>query len=323
MFIDYKVAYMLDNVKVKEVKRFSFLRTSLAYLFSLAARQVPHAAMTNEYDMTDLMDYCSRRDAEIKASPDAKSKEAYFHRALLRNQSAFLFKAFSHALSHTPCMNAFLDYSPILHVGKLYHAEDVNLGITVHTKYGVVRPILRNAHTKTLDEVATEVRDLARRARITDPEELYWGAARAYLGPSIRQLDPRALFAGFLLARGLLFQRFKPSDEYKKIPKEDKLTVHEILGSTCSVASIGSMVEGHQTVTVISPPEVMMFGLGDIHLTPKVVNGEVVPRHVMTVCATMDHRAFDAGEAFPIGKYLLKYFKNPELIYDWKPGDDI
>lgn len=323
MFRDYRIAYMLDHVKVKEAKRFSFLRTSLAYIFSTAAKQVPHAAMINEFDMTDLVEYCERKDAEIKASPEAKSEDAYFHRALLRNKSAFLFKAFSHALSHTPCMNAFLDYNPVFHVGKLYHAEDINLGITVHTKFGVVRPLLRNAHTKTLVQVASEVRDLARRARITDPEELYWGAARAYFLPALRQLDPRALLVGYILARGLLVQRFKPSAEYQKIPKEDKLGVHEILGSTCSVASIGSMVGGHQTVTVVSPPEVMMFGLGDIHLAPKVVNGEVVPRHVMTVCATMDHRAYDAGEAFPFGKYLLEYFQNPDLIYNWKPGDEI
>jgi pyruvate/2-oxoglutarate dehydrogenase complex dihydrolipoamide acyltransferase (E2) component len=220
-------------------------------------------------------------------------------------------------------MNAFIDYSPVKNGGTLYHAEDVNLGITVHTKYGVVRPVLRNGHLKTLEQVATELRDLTHRARRTDPEELYRGAAFRYLLPSLKELDVRALYPGFLLARELLFPRWKPDAEYRKIPADQKLKVEDILGVTCSIANIGMMTLGHQTVTALAPPEVMMFGLGDIHEAPRVVDGAIVPRHVMTICATMDHRAYDAGEAFPFGKYLLKYFAHPELIYEWKPGDTI
>ena len=87
---------------------------------------------------------------------------------------------------------------------------------------------------------------------------------------------------------------------------------------------IGStVVNGHQTVTALACPEVMMFGLGHLHDQPMVIDGKVLARQVVTLCATMDHRAFDAGEAFPFGGHIQRYMANPELIYEWKPGDDI
>ena len=101
------------------------------------------------------------------------------------------------------------------------------------------------------------------------------------------------------------------------------MRVDEILGSTCTLANIGMMFPGHQTVTVIIPPEVLMIGIGDLHEAPLVVDGAVVPRHVVTFCATMDHRAFDAGEAFPLYRHMGRYIQRPALIYEWQPGDPI
>ena len=39
--------------------------------------------------------------------------------------------------------------------------------------------------------------------------------------------------------------------------------------------------------------------------------------------ASIDHRAYDAGEAFPFARHLQEYFDHPALIYEWKPGDEI
>lgn len=322
MFQDYKVAYLRENVKVRKVQRFSFLRTALAYILSLSARQIPHAAMIGDFDVTELLEYCKKKEKELADSPDRMQEDMLFRRAILKRQSAFFLKAIAHSLYKTPCMNGFLDYSPLRTRGTLYQAEDVNIAFTVHTKYGLIRPVMCNAHQKTLVEVAKEMKDFARRARNTDPEELYRGAAKLYLGPATRQLDIRSLMPLFLLIRGLILDPFRPDEAYRKIPPEKKLQAREILGATASLANIGMMVNGHQTVTAIGPPEVMMFGLGDIHLKPKVVGGEVVPRATVTMCGTMDHRAFDAGEGFPFGIEFDRYLQNPGLIYEWKPGDD-
>lgn len=323
MFQDFKVAYLRENVKVKEAKRFSLLRQGVAYMLSISARDIPHAAMTTELDLTPLVEYCRKREKELAATPGKSSEEVLFKRAICKIYSAFFLKVFAHSLHHVPCMNSFLDYSPLRNGGTLYHAEDVNIGFTVHTKYGVVRPVMRNAHLKTIETVAAEMRDLTRRSRRTDPEELYRNAAKIYLWPSVKELDLRALYPGFLLLRDMIFPAKKKDDEYAKIPEDQKLDVREILGATCSIANIGMMVPGHQTVTVLAPPEVMMFGLGHLHEAPRVVDGEIVARTIATLCATMDHRAFDAGEAFPFGDHLFRYLEHPDLIYEWKEGDAI
>jgi pyruvate/2-oxoglutarate dehydrogenase complex dihydrolipoamide acyltransferase (E2) component len=323
MFQDHKVAYLRQHVRVRKAVPFSMLRSSLSYILGLGARQIPHAAMNAELDVTPLMDYGKEKQRTIAATAESMTDDVLFRRAIHENFSAFFTKAIAHALYQTPCMNAFLDHAPYRNGGTLYHAEDVNLGINVHTRYGAIRPVLRNAHEKPIEQVARELRDLARRARNTDPEELFRGAARLYLGPALKELDFRAFYPGFLLLRSLTWDRYDPDPEYLKIPPEKKLAVHEILGATCSIANIGMMVPGHQTVTALTPPEVMMLGLGNLHLAPRYIEGKLVPRTVVTLCGTMDHRAYDAGEAFPFLGHLMRYVATPELIYEWKPGDEV
>ncbi|MBX3179780.1 MAG: 2-oxo acid dehydrogenase subunit E2 [Candidatus Hydrogenedentes bacterium] len=323
MFQDFRVAYLRKHVKVRDAQRFSFLRQMVAYFLSESARKTPHAAMTVTYDVTPVVEYGQAKESEIAEASAKMDEKALFRRAIHKNFSAFFLKAVAHGLHHTPCMNGFIDYAPFLNGGTFYRAEDINLSFTAHTKYGVVRPVLRNPHLKPLEQVASEMRDLVRRARRTDPEQLYFEAASIYALEGIKQLDLKALGALWITLRGKLWQRPVPEPGYEKIPEKDKLKVDDILGATCTVANIGMMIAGTQTVTVIVPPEVMMFGIGDLKLAPWVVGGQVVPRYTITVMGAMDHRAFDAGEAFPFGKHLKRYFDHPELIFEWKEGDPL
>jgi hypothetical protein len=190
----------------------------------------------------------------------------------------------------------------------------------------VVKPFIRNPHRKDLETVAGDMRLLVRKARRTDPEELYYKVAREYLRVAVRQLDVTGLPAAWVCLRSWLrsFFRRRPFDpELKDVPEENKLQPSDILGATCTLADIGMMMEGNQTVTVIIPPEVAMFGIGHIRQTPWVLDGKVVPRYTVIMAATIDHRAFDGGEVFPFYHHLKRYIDNPELIYEWKPGDDI
>ncbi|MCF6283860.1 MAG: 2-oxo acid dehydrogenase subunit E2 [Candidatus Hydrogenedentes bacterium] len=323
MFQDHKIAYLRKHVKVRKAVPFTMLRTSLAYILGLGTRQIPHASGNVELDVTPLM-YYGREEQRAVGEPD----EATMNEILFRNEvpkyfSAFFTKAFSHALSHAPCMNSFLDYAPYRNGGTLYHAEYINMGINVHTRYGAVRPVFRNAHLKPLEQVAREQRDLARRARNTDPEELFRGAIKHYLWPSLKELDWRALYPGYIHLRSLTIDRYKPDPEYLKIPAEEKLSPHEILGATCSITNVGSKISGHPTVTALTPPEVVMLGLGDLKIVPRYVEGKLVPRAVVILSLTIDHRAYDGGEAFPFLEYIHKYIADPALIYGWKAGDDI
>jgi pyruvate/2-oxoglutarate dehydrogenase complex dihydrolipoamide acyltransferase (E2) component len=54
-----------------------------------------------------------------------------------------------------------------------------------------------------------------------------------------------------------------------------------------------------------------------------VVDGQIVPRSVMSIMCTIDHRALDAGEGFPFIEHFTGYVNNPARIYEWEPGDPI
>ena len=85
----------------------------------------------------------------LKNGTDRISENALLHRAIRKNYSAFFIKAIAHSIYHTPCINGFLDYTPLRNGGTFYLAEDINLSFTVNTKFGVIKPIIRNPASKT------------------------------------------------------------------------------------------------------------------------------------------------------------------------------
>lgn len=323
MFKPYKIAYQLQNVKVRQARRFSLLRESVAHLLSESAKKIPHAAMILQLDVTPLVEYAKASSQEAVAEPADNSDKKLLQRAIRKNFSAFFIKAVAHCLYHVPSLNSFLDYRPLSHGGTLYEAEDINLSFTVNTPVGVVRPILHNPHLKDLETVAQEMRILARKARRTNQDELYYKAAKKLLWTAIRQVDFRGLYSLLIFLRARFITGIKPDPATAHVPETEKLQPEDIMGATCTVANIGMMLPGIQTVTVIVPPEVFFIGIGDLHVAPLVVGGEIVPRSVISVMGTIDHRAFDAGAAFPFHEHLMRYINNPALIYEWKPGDPI
>ena len=323
MFKPYKIAYQLQHVKVREAKRFGLLRESVAHLLSEAARTIPHAAMIIQIDVTPLVEYAKDSESDLAAVPGESREQRLFRRAIRKNFSAFFLKAYAHSLHHVPCLNGFLDYRPLAHGGTLYHAEDINLSFTVSTPTGVVRPIIRNPHHKDLETVAQEMRVLTRKARRTNQDELYHKAAKVLIRTALREFDLSGLYTLLVYLRARFLTGIAKDPETDKVPEKDKLQPEDILGATCTLANIGMMLPGVQTVTVIIPPEVFFLGIGDLHEAPLVIDGKIVVRSVMSIMCNMDHRAFDAGEGFPFYENFVRYIHNPALIYDWKPGDQI
>jgi pyruvate dehydrogenase E2 component (dihydrolipoamide acetyltransferase) len=74
-----------------------------------------------------------------------------------------------------------------------------------------------------------------------------------------------------------------------------RLRSSEMTMGTITVSSLGDT--GAEAMTgVIFPPQVALIGLGAPHLRPWVVEGEVVPRHVVTLTVSADHRVSDGRQ---------------------------
>ncbi|MDG4647841.1 dihydrolipoamide acetyltransferase family protein [Roseibacterium sp. SDUM158017] len=75
-----------------------------------------------------------------------------------------------------------------------------------------------------------------------------------------------------------------------------RLRSSEMTMGTITVSSLGET--GAEEMTgVIFPPQVALVGLGAPHLRPWVVEGAIVPRHVVTLTVSADHRVSDGRQA--------------------------
>jgi pyruvate/2-oxoglutarate dehydrogenase complex dihydrolipoamide acyltransferase (E2) component len=322
MFRNFTISYARKNIRMRNIRKLSFQRQSVAFLLSISARKIPHAAGNVEFDVTPLYEYGQRVIDGMKASGAKHSADELTKMAVHKNFSAFYLKTIAHVLYHMPVMNSFMEWTPLRNGGNLYECEDICPSFTIHTTQGVMAPIVRNPHTKSVIDVANEMRILTRKARRTDMNELYRRCAWKYLGYALRELDLSGFTAGWLWAKSCLWPE-PMADNVKDIPEEEKLQAEDVVGSTCTIANIGMSVNGWQTVTVIPPPSTFMWGIGLTRELPRVVNGEIVPRRIVTVAVTFDHRAMDGGDMFGFVDIMNDYIQHPERIFEWKPGDPV
>jgi pyruvate dehydrogenase E2 component (dihydrolipoamide acetyltransferase) len=74
-----------------------------------------------------------------------------------------------------------------------------------------------------------------------------------------------------------------------------KLRGREMTEGTFTLSNLG-MFEVSQFTAIVTPPQVAILAAGKISTLPRFVDGEVVPRRVMTVTVSADHRAVDGAD---------------------------
>jgi len=81
-----------------------------------------------------------------------------------------------------------------------------------------------------------------------------------------------------------------------------KSTPEDLSGGTFTITSFGGLEGGALFATpILNYPEVAILGVGRIEQQPRVINGEIVPRHCLGVSFTFDHRVLDGEGA---GQFL-------------------
>jgi 2-oxoisovalerate dehydrogenase E2 component (dihydrolipoyl transacylase) len=140
-------------------------RTPLRGLRRLTAQQLTashlhtvRALHVDEADVSDLV----RLRASLKPRAEARGARLSY--------LPFIMKAVVHALRVFPSLNTSLDDA----AGEVVHKDYVNLGMAVDTPSGLVVPVIRDAHQRTLFELAVETQrlaDLGRRGALA-PEDV-------------------------------------------------------------------------------------------------------------------------------------------------------
>ncbi|MFO0808502.1 MAG: 2-oxo acid dehydrogenase subunit E2 [Gemmataceae bacterium] len=223
-----------------EFQPLELIRRKTAEQMAVAWSQVPHVTQHDLADITDL---------EAFRKEQAAGKGPKF------TVTAFAIKAAAVALKEFPHFNASLDPAGNRLVKKQY----VHIGVAVDTDRGLLVPVIRDVDKKSVRELATEVAEIAERAR----------------------------------------QRKLPLDEMK--------------GGTFTITNLGS-IGGVGFTPIVNWPEVAILGLSRARLEPVWKDGQFVPRLMMPLSLSYDHRVIDGADGARFTRRMAAMLENPLLL---------
>ncbi len=191
---------------------------------------IPHVTHNDEADITELEAWRKRLNAE---QSDVKV-----------TMVSFLVVACVAALKEFPTFNSSLDGEDL--VLKRYY----NMGFAADTPGGLVVPVIKEADSKGLLEIAADLTDLSAKAR------------------------------------------------------DGKLTPGDMSGSTFTISSLGG-IGGTSFTPIVNAPEVAILGVTRAATKPVWDGSEFVPRLMVPLSLSYDHRVIDGASAARFVAYLV------------------
>ena len=97
--------------------------------------------------------------------------------------------------------------------------------------------------------------------------------------------------------------------------KAGKATKDELTGSTITITSLGA-IGGIVTTPVINHPETAIIGVNKMQTLPRYDEaGRVVPKKIMNLSSSFDHRIVDGYEAALLVQEMKGYLENPATLF--------
>jgi pyruvate dehydrogenase E2 component (dihydrolipoamide acetyltransferase) len=142
------------------IEKMSVMRKKISEHMTLSRRTSAHVTSVYEIDMTNVARYRTAVQADFQATYGTKL-----------SFMPFIFQAVTNAIREHRIVNAQVNGDEIIYKG------DINLGMAVALDWGLIVPVIRNADTLTLAQLATTANDLADRARVKklQPQEVQGG----------------------------------------------------------------------------------------------------------------------------------------------------
>lgn len=96
--------------------------------------------------------------------------------------------------------------------------------------------------------------------------------------------------------------------------RDGKATRDELTGSTITITSLGPM-GGLVTTPVINHPEVAIVGVNKISVRPVYQGGGFVPRKIMNLSSSFDHRVIDGWDAAAFVQGIRTLLEHPATLF--------
>jgi 2-oxoglutarate dehydrogenase E2 component (dihydrolipoamide succinyltransferase) len=142
------------------VEKMSVMRKKIAEHMTFSKHTSAHVTSVYEIDMTNVAKFRSAHQADFQARFGTKL-----------TFMPFIFQAVTAAIREFRIVNSQVDGDQIIYKG------DINIGMAVALDWGLIVPVIRNADTLSLPQLATAANDLADRARTKrlKPDEVQGG----------------------------------------------------------------------------------------------------------------------------------------------------
>ena len=142
------------------VEKMSVMRKKISEHMTFSKQTSAHVTSVYEIDMSNVAKFRSANQADFQAKYGTKL-----------TFMPFIFQAVAASIREFRIVNSQVDGDQIIYKG------DINLGMAVALDWGLIVPVLRNADTLSLAELATTANDLADRARTKKlkPDEVQGG----------------------------------------------------------------------------------------------------------------------------------------------------
>jgi pyruvate dehydrogenase E2 component (dihydrolipoamide acetyltransferase) len=142
------------------------MRKTIAQRLTASARDIPHFYLTSDCDIGRLV--AAREEINAAAPKDKDGKPAY-----KLSVNDFVIKALALALQRVPDANVTWTDGAMLR----HKVSDISVAVSIPS--GLITPVIRNAHVKSVSAISAEMKDLAARARARKlkPEEYQGGTS--------------------------------------------------------------------------------------------------------------------------------------------------
>jgi len=99
--------------------------------------------------------------------------------------------------------------------------------------------------------------------------------------------------------------------------REGKATLEDLRGGSFTITNIGAL-GGTAAVPIINYPEVAILGVARARLEPVVRQGQIVPRLLLPLTLTFDHRVADGADGARFAAEIVSRLEAPErLLWEW------
>lgn len=301
---------------VYKTENFKIARKIVSNMTTESWNDIPHATMSYEADVTELLTECKKLNSISKEKITVNT---------------LMLKIICEGLKAAPKMNCTLDFNKKLVRGTLnYHDSiDISMPMILHT--GEMMTVnMHDMGNKSLDEMTRAINDTARRANNSDMNEVMFEVSLDNTltglkhGKILQAL--RRLYGSKMPGRHQVKTlKGKAKKEYYSISEKDRLTKHDIEQGTTTISNLGSIYRaqrGECFLLEIIPPQVSAFAVNAIQKKPIVTEDEfgsdkIEIRKILPITIAIDHRALDYGDCVPFFEKLDEIFSNPHMIFEW------